>query len=55
MPFDGTDYTPREPPRRHAPSGNALCWAIAILATLMLAMPVSVAALADIVSFLARH
>ena len=54
MPFDGADYRPsgREVPKRSTNTETALLYAIAIFATVMLLMPISLGALADIVRYL---
>ena len=57
MPFDGATYREPDPePRRRRPvSDNAVSWAIALGATLLLLMPISVPALADILRYLRAH
>ncbi len=53
MPFDGTGFPgKREPPRRSGPSGDAACVLIILAAFILLVMPISLHALADIVRFL---
>ena len=52
MPFDGTSFPARrEQPRRAAPGDNAVSLLIIIIAFGLLVMPISLAALVDIVHY----
>ena len=56
MPFDGTDFPERrDEPRRTAPSDNAACVLIVVVAFILLVMPISLHALADIVAFVSKR
>lgn len=53
MPFDGTGFVPAQPDRRRpAPSDNVVTALIIAITFALLAMPVSLAALVDIVRYL---
>ncbi len=56
MPFDGAGYPPkRQEPRRRSFSENALHVCLLVFALVLLVMPVSVAALVDLVRYLHGH
>lgn len=52
MPFDGTDFPKREEPPSRGPDDNAATVIIILLAFCLLAMPISLAGLVDIVRYL---
>lgn len=52
MPFDGTDFPKREDPPSRGPDDNAATVIIILLAFCLLAMPISLACLVDIVRYL---
>ena len=53
MPFDGVDFQPRpEPPSRAAPGERVVSLLVLALALCLLVMPISMAALVDIVRYL---
>ena len=52
MPFDGAGFQPERPqPGRSAPSDNAVTVIIVACAMALLVMPISIAAIADIVRY----
>ncbi len=56
MPFDGTDFPKRdEPPGRGTPDDNAATVIIILLAFCLLAMPISLTGLVDIVRYMRSH
>lgn len=53
MPFDGSDFPPRrEPSGPPAPSDTLVCVFIAVVATALLVLPVSLDALVDVGKYL---
>jgi hypothetical protein len=52
MPFDGAGFQPERGPRPSAPSDNLVTLIIVAFAMALLVMPVSVAAIVDIVTYI---
>lgn len=53
MPFDGADFHPEQkPPRRAAPGERVFGFLFLLVALCLLVMPISAAALVDIVHYL---
>ena len=56
MPFDGANFpSRRDRPSRATPSDNTACVIIILVAFSLLVLPVSLSALADIVSYVQSH
>ncbi len=55
MPFDGVDFRPEQkPPGPATPSGNVFGYLFLLVAFCLLIMPISAAALVDIVHYIWR-